>query len=296
VLKFFDCKFGRIPIADCLKKCPGGDRCLSLPTLMSISWQRPWTGKPSVTQLLNGTRLAYLEIVKDYSVKPNDMAFALLGTRHHLRLDKLARKVNALSEEKLEDEETKGTLDLLVPDETTKEEKYLLYDYKTSGSFKVAKALGLTAVKVPSTTEVYDRSGSWGRAGTPKMLTIWDQNPEHVDMWDWELQLNAYRLKVERIGFPVSRMYIQCTVRDGGTFVAENRGVMKNIYLIGVKRLDDEEVEAYFVTKAVDLLNALSKNELPSPCNEEENWGGNRCKSYCNCWEFCDSGVKLHRE
>ena len=296
MLKFFVCSYGRIPVEDCLRKCPGGDRCLSLPTLIQISWQRPWEGKPSITQLLNGTRMAYLEIIKDYAVKPDDMAFALLGTRHHFRLDKIAKKIDALSEEKLEDEETKGTLDLLVPDETTDEEKYLLYDYKTSGSFKVAKALGLTAIKVPSPTEVYEKSGSWGKAGTPKMLTIWDQNPAHVDMWDWELQLNAYRLKVEKIGFSISKMFIQVTARDGGTFIAENRGVMKNIYLIPVKRLDDEKVGAYFVTKASNLLNALNRKELPPPCNDQENWEGNRCKSYCNVWEWCDLGTKLHKE
>jgi len=286
-LKFFECKFGRIPIADCLKKCPGGDRCLSLPTLMSISWQRPWKGKPSITQLLNGTRMAYLEIIKDYDVKPDDMAFALLGTRHHWRLDKIARKVNALSEEKLIDEETTGTLDLLVPDETTQEEKYLLYDYKTSGSLKVARAFGLVATKVPHPTEVYKSSGNWGKAGTPKMITVWEGHPEQADLWDWELQLNAYRLKVEEIGFAVSRMFVQVTVRDGGTFVAENRGIMKNIYLIPVKRLDDEEVEAYFAYKAVDLLNALSKNEMPPPCSTKERWEGIRCEKYCSVAEWC---------
>lgn len=294
-LKYFLCSDGkRCPVEECLNKCPCPEgRCLSLPTLIEISQTRGWTGKPSTTQLINGTRYSYLEITKDYAVDPFDRAFALLGTQHHRRLDAIAQKLNALPEEKLTGE-VSGILDLLVPCETCGVEAYELWDYKTSGSFKVAKAIGLVGKKVPDPSgEVYKTSGKWGKAGEPKMITIYEVDPNAVDMWDWELQLNNYRLMIEECGFPIKRMIIQDTVRDGGTFIAQNRGVEKNIYLIPVKKLDNEYVKEYFLTKKDRLLQALATDKLPPPCDSRESWEGNRCKSYCPVVEWCPEGLEI---
>jgi len=283
-------------ISQCLQKCPRTEgRCLSLPTLMAIADGRPWTGKPSTTQLLNGTRLAYLQITKGYSVDPFDRAFALLGSRHHHRFEVIAKKLNALSEEKLDGEVT-GILDLLVPDETITEEAYELWDYKTSGSFKVAKALGLVGRKVPDPTgEVYKTSGKWGKAGSIKMITQYERDLLAVDMWDWEFQLNHYRIKIEAIGFPVSKMKIQATVRDGGTMVAEGRGIDQNIFVIPVARYDDRLITDYFAQKREALLSALESKQLPPPCDAKETWDGRRCEAFCDVWQFCDVGVEAHK-
>jgi hypothetical protein len=123
------------------------------------------------------------------------------------------------------------------------------------------------------------------------MITIYEPDPDAVDMEEWELQLNNYRLMIEACGFPVSRMIIQATVRDGNTVVAHNRGVMKNIYLIPVQRLNDTEVSYYFERKRRELLEALKAGIMPAPCSEKESWEGKRCKSYCPVAEFC--GVKI---
>ena len=294
--RYFDCPDGeRRLIESCLAGCPRAEgRCLSLPTLISVSHQREWTGKPSATQLINGTRLAYLQITQDYAINPFGRAFALLGTRHHMKLDKVAQKLNALSEEKLQDEETTGILDLLVPDETITHEAYELWDYKTAGSFKVAKALGLVSKKIPAPNgECYKTSGKWGKTGDPKLVTIWEADPAKVDIWEWEYQSNNYRLKIEGCGFPVSRMFNQITVRDGGTIVASNRGIAENIYKIPIRRLDDNLVRGYFKVKRLALLNALACEELPQPCSKAESWGGRRCQGFCDVQEFCDIGIKL---
>jgi len=297
-LRYFDCPDGvRRPIEQCLQKCPRPEgRCLSLPTLISISHQREWKGKPSTTQLINGTRLAYLQIIKDYAVNPFDRAFALLGTRHHMRLEKVAQKLNALSEEKLDGDDT-GILDLLVPDETNHREAYELWDYKTSGSFKVAKALGLVSRKVKDPSgECYKTSGKWGKAGDVKMITIWQEDPEAVDIWEWEYQDNNYRIKIEEIGFPISQMFNQVTVRDGGTLIAANRGITKNIYKIPIRRLPDEQVREYFRIKRENLLGALESQALPAPCSHEESWHGRRCQGFCDVAEFCDVGIKAMKK
>jgi hypothetical protein len=263
---------------------------------MDIGSTRQWTGKPSTTQLLNGTRMTFLQITKDYAIQPYEQAFALLGTRHHHRLEKVALKVNALSEEQLGGDIT-GILDLLVPDENSEIETYELWDYKTSGSFQVAKALGLQGVKVPDPTgAVYQKSGNWGKAGSPKMITIWEEHPENADMDDWILQLNHYRLKIEALGFPVSWLIIQDTVRDGGTSVSLGRGVTEKIYKIPIPRMDNQKVLEYFGVKAYELETALLKNELPLPCSNKETWDGRRCEKFCAVSEFCDCGTKESKQ
>lgn len=122
--------------------------------------------------LLNPTRLEYLKLTKDYAIDPTDRAFALLGTRHHKRLELVAKKIEGLiAEKKLDSDEVQkhsGILDLLEPDEL-QDGYYKLIDYKSWGSFMVALILGRG-----------DKNGDYERMQTT-------------------LQLNDYRLKVESL-------------------------------------------------------------------------------------------------
>jgi hypothetical protein len=261
-----------------------------------VSRERIWTGKPSTTQCINGTRYEFLKLTRDFTIDPKDRAFALLGSRHHERLAVIAQKTEALAEEQVGlDEDVSAILDLLTPDDKTSTEYYVLWDYKTSGSFKVAKALGLVGQKVPDPSgEVYKSSGKWGKAGECKTVLVYRRDPAAIDMHDWELQLNKYRLDVEHIGFPVSRMCIQITVRDGGTYIAKNRGITENIYLIPVRQLPDNEVTDYFQAKASALVHAMNSMELPPPCSKEECWDFARCARFCEVWQYCDVGQNVH--
>lgn len=259
-LKFFNCPDGITrDIAQCLEACPRPEgRCLSLPTLHELSYNREWTGKTSTTQLLNPTRMEYLKIVKDYAVTPNDRAFALLGTQHHRQLEIIAKKIADLeSEKKLSDEINTGILDLLEPDG----DKWILTDYKTWGSYAVAKM---------SDHNSYDYQHN-------------------------ALQLNDYRLKVETLGFVVSKMRWQITVRDGGTFTARNNHVDDKILLIDADRLDNDFVTDYFYAKNQALLTALEKNELPELCDYQERWNGRRCAGFCEVMPFCPEGRKVNK-
>jgi hypothetical protein len=208
----------------------------------------------------------------------------------------MARKIEALAEEQVgNDEDVSAILDLLTPDEQAPVESYVLWEYKTSGSFKVAKALGLVGSKAPGPSgEVYKASSKWSKVGDVKMVTVYQRDPRAIDMRDWELQINKYRLDVEHIGFPVSRMCIQATIRDGGTYVAENRGLVENIYLIPVRRMPDNEVANYFAAKATALVEAMNSRQLPSPCSREESWDGARCARFCEVWQHCDVGQTIH--
>ena len=178
--------------------------------------------------------------------------------------------------------------------EMKQQEGYLLTDYKTWGSFRVALALGLVESKVPDPSgAVYRKSGSWGKAGTPKIVSIWTPNPWRADLFNEEMQLNNYRILVEECGFPISRMQLQVTVRDGGTFIATNRGVDRKIYIIPIRRVHDEGVKSYFEAKRLALLEALETMTLPPPCSDYERWSGKRCSGYCDVAEFCPEGRRL---
>lgn len=282
--KYFQCPGGDIiDISECLSPggCPYSNRCLSLPTLRYISTQREWTGVPSTTQLLKGTRKAYLEIVRDDLVmRPLDRMFALLGTKTHSGLEQ--HTDNMLAEERIFDEMSSGQID------TYDAESKTLYDYKTAGSYAVMKALGIKMVDTP-TGEFYKSGAKKDQPKTRKVQVFGEP-----DMKDWTLQLNDYRIKLESQGFPVEKMFIEAIVRDGNTIASRSRGVMENAYLIPVPILPDEEVKAYFSAKSVALTNALKNKELPSACSNEECWDGNMCKNFCDVWESCNKGREYH--
>jgi len=266
MLTYFNCPDGQQrPIKECLEKCPREEgRCLTLPSLYEIGKVRPFSGKPSTTQLLNPTRIAYLQIIKPYAVTPYEMAFALLGTRHHYKLEQVARKLEGLEVEKFLDGDETGILDLLEPDEL-KEGFWKLTDYKTWGSYSVAKFLNLA-------------------------------NSNGYERHQTELQFNSYRTKVEPLGFPISRLAVQCTVRDGGTFTARNNKVFFKLDMLPVAILEDKEVTDYFTAKREALLYALDTGVLPEMCPYDERWAGRRCKGeLCPVRYWCPEGAMMNK-
>lgn len=284
MIKYFECPDKQIcEIKDCLEKCRMGFRCLSIPTLRLIAEQRVWTGKPSTTQLLKGTREAYLEIISNDLIEdPKDQLFRILGTKGHGILEQYT--VNELAEIRLQDENTTGAFDLYDPENQT------LYDYKTWGSYKVVKALGIEMVDV-ETDEVYKIGAKKGQKKTKKEIRY-----GVPDMRDTELQINNYRLLLEAAGHPVQQMYVEAIVRDGGTFYANNRGITENGYLIPVKRLPDDEVREFFAAKNNALLQALETKTIPPICSLEERWEDRKCKDYCTVACHCDHGILVRGE
>ncbi len=110
---------------------------------------------------------------------------------------------------------------------------------------------------------------------------------------DVVLQLNRYRMFYEKAGFPVVRMIIQVTPRDGGTYIALNRGVMDNIYMIEIPRLPDETVSAYFDEKAAALVQAMETGSMPEVCNQHERWeDDHKCKNFCSVRHKCPHGLQ----
>ena len=255
---------------------------VSLPTLLHMSKDRPPNRKPSTTELLNGTCQSYLERTTDYYIYPEDNAFSLAGTLHHLKLEESSEGLDRLeSELTLEHLGITGTVDLYDKETRT------LVDYKFSGSYKIAKCLGVQFKYVQHPTERYKRSGRWGKAGTPKRIKEFYIDKNTADLEDWGWQLNFYRYLLENNGYPVDKMFIQATVRDAGLQIARERGIEKKIYMIDIPYIDNEHLINRYSQKKEALLKALASRELPEVCTKEETWNGIKCESYCSVREVC---------
>ncbi|KKL70839.1 hypothetical protein LCGC14_2100920 [marine sediment metagenome] len=266
-----------------------GERCLTGPTLHKIYRNREWTGDGSTTQLLNGTMLEFLKLTHNYTIEPEEMAFAILGTVHHERLADEADILGLPAEVSLTDDE-KNIFDLLTYDDGW----ITLVDYKTWGSFKLAKTLGIVIVE----KEVVYYTDSTGKK-RQKTINHFDINPDRADTFEIDMQLNRYRLTIEeKLGNTIDKMKVQVTVRDGGLYTATGYGVFKRMYLFPVARIDDDVVKGYFDAKNVALQQAMKHGSWDMPCEPYERWtnasGADiRCQRFCPVAEFCPYGKRL---
>jgi len=232
---------------------------------------------------------AFLKITKDYAVSPDSRAFAINGTRGHAVLEGCDDEYSLLEERfSGEDTEITGIADILEIENG----KTTLVDTKTSGSFKVAKALGFF-VEDEETDEVYKTGKRRGERKTRKVLK---RDDSKMDRREWELQLGLYALEFKKRGFPVDELKIQCIVRDGNTYIARQRGVFRNVYYFNIKMIPEAEIRAYFKAKRDALLKALEQGYWNEICTTEENWNGLKCQNYCEVAEHCKYGKYLKQE
>ncbi|HRR40425.1 MAG TPA: hypothetical protein P5244_04230 [Syntrophales bacterium] len=287
MIKYFICPDKeQVEVSACLASggCRMHNRCATLPYLRTISSERTWRGiTPSMAG--SGPRIIYLRQTTDYAVSPDSRAFAALGTAVHGKLS--FRQLNVLAEERLDDGKISGTADILEEDEE-ESGKYILTDYKTFASFKVAKCLGRKIIDIRDLDEdgkeiVYKTGKKKGQVKTKKVVV---QDERYVEMSAEELQINMYRIMFEDAGFPVSRMRIMAIVRDGGTFVAESRGIGNNIYMIPVRRLPNDYVLNFYAELRREVEEAFATGYVRR-CNEAENWGGARCERFCEVAAAC---------
>jgi len=281
-----------INMKDCLEKCRLNKRCLTKPTLMVLARVRPWKGIPSVTQLLNGTYESFLKIKVAYAESPDQMAFRLYGTVTHANLEEVEVDESLMIEiSNVGSDGISGTSDLVEKEDNW----HILTDYKTSGSFKVAKALGAYETWGESKDEVYkqktyvtfDGMKVAREKGSPKIKKKIKFDIKNQDCKDWIYQLNKYRIDLEENGTKIDEIRIQAIVRDGGTMIARNRGLDRNIYLIPIPHIKDEEIKSYFKKKKENLLKALEMGDWNEECSEEETWNGLKCERYCSVSKFC---------
>jgi len=263
--------------------CRLGERCAPMPYLRAAAYDRTWRGI-SPSSAGSDARLLWLKATQPYTIKPASRAFALLGTAVHGKL--ALHDYNILAEESLSDEQMQGTADLLEKDEYN--DGYILTDFKTFGSYKVGKCLGIASKTVRILDEhgnpVFFKSGKRkDQAKTRKEIEI---KPENVDMKSEIMQLNRYRIFFENNGFPISRMQLFAIVRDGGLREARSRKIDQNIYTIPVPRVDDAKILSFYSELNEKVKVAFEEKYAPV-CSKELSWDGRRCESFCEMAEYC---------
>ena len=285
--KYFQCLDGGVmEIKDCLKECRMKQRCLFLPTLRTVadSLGRNIEGF-TVTELINGTREMYLKKTNDYIVEPMKLIYAIQGTAAHvMHQDKAGG--NMFGEIRIYGTHFSGQIDLYGS--ILDEDSATLGDYKVTSSFKLMRALGKYKVDVP-TGEFY-KSGP--RKGQEKTVKDWrDGGVRHI--LDWAVQLNCYRMLLEKESMPVNRMIIQAFCRDQGLMTAKTRSIEQPAYFIEINKISDRWLNRYIEGKAKKLKEALDKNELPPPCSARSRWNGRKCLDYCEVASSCPYGINI---
>jgi hypothetical protein len=137
------------------------------------------------------------------------------------------------------------------------------------------------------TGEVYKTGDKKGR---PKTRKEWQEGGVK-DRLDWAIQLNDYRMKLEALAFPVRQMAIEALCRDGGTYIAKNRGITFNGALIPINRISDHWIERYMRAKNRALMGALETGQVPPRCSWRETWAGRKCQKYCNVVQECQGNL-----
>ena len=277
----FICPSGeRVRIVECLRSCPNKQRCMFLPTLRAVAKSLDRNiSEPTVTELISGVRETYLKKTSAYAVDPSSVLYALQGQALH-SINELNTQGEILSEERLKDDITSGQFDLYG--KILDADEGVLGDLKVTSSFKLMRALGIYKVKV-DTGEIY-KSGL--KKGQPKFRTELRYDGVR-DLLDWAIQLNYYRLLLERAGFKISRMYIQAICRDASLRIAAERGIDKPVYIIPINKISDHWLNRYFQHKAKILREAIKSKTLPPICSYRERWGNRKCLGYCAARENC---------
>ena len=271
-------------------------RCMSRPTLKMMFNRRPiWPKKIGTTRLLNGTMQAYLMNKIDYAENPQKMAFMIQGTKQHERLEAFGDDIS-IAEAKYDDEENTVRPDVIEVEGDT----VTMWDYKMSGSYQVAKALGIykedEAVLDEDGEPVLYKSGK--KKGRPKTKQVIRRDPLRADVRDWALQLNNYRMGVEKkLKRKIRHLIVEVVVRDGGTISAMTRGVDQNIEVIEVPILPDKEVKEYFSRKRKALRKALKQDYWDIPCNDHERWeNDHKCQKFCPVNGHCPYYIENYKK
>ena len=257
-----------------------------LPTLRAVanSLDRK-ISEPTVTELIAGVRETFLKKTSAYAVDPASVLYALQGQAIH-SINELNTQGAILSEERLKDDITSGQFDLFG--KILDADDGVLGDLKITSSFKLMRALGIYKVKV-DTGEIY-KSGL--KKGQAKFKTELRYDGVR-DLLDWAIQLNYYRMLLEKAGFKVNKMCIQAVCRDASLRIATERGIDKTVYIIPINKISDCWLTRYFQHKAKLLRNAIEGKTLPPICSFRERWGNRKCFAYCAARENCPYAQRL---
>ena len=272
-------------VSECLVECRMKSRCMFLPTLQVIARAQERTTDFTVTELIGGTREAYLKRTMRYAIDPQKQMFSMQGNAVHHFMQQFSN-VKILQEIRLQGDGYSGQFDMYG--QLLGFERDTLGDIKVTSSYKISKALGYRQESVDTGT-VYQ---SGARKGQARKRKIWHEDGTR-GVFDWALQLNAYRILLSLYGLSVNKMVIQAICRDGSLRVAQERNLDRAVYLIPIRKMSDLWVKKYLGMKRDRLKEAMDNQAMPPVCRKRERWNDRKCKDFCEVSQFCDYAQSL---
>jgi len=254
---------------------------MALPGLLAVTRSRQFYGKPSVTQLLQPTRQAYLLITTDQTINPDKSLSSMIGTNSHSLMERNMPN-GWVSEVRFEDDICSGQIDAYDSISKT------LVDFKFYGAYVLAKKIGHKPT-YGATGEYYVRGPKKGQA---KWGATWE--PSEPDILEPQRQLSYYRVLLENHGFQVNKLKLQMFLRGGLDATARSYGLTRFSNPIDLPIIPKEEIRAYMKEKHDSLMYALDNQEMPPVC--EDRWSNDmKCTTYCGCNISCPYYLEKHK-
>ena len=243
---------------------------------------RKWDGHVHVTDLIAGTREVYLKYTNEIHEEVENCVHKIAGIGLGMAIQKFAPE--GTTEVRVEWGGVVGRMDLV--------EDGVIYDFKHVGAYTVKKALGLISydedvLDEHGFTQTYKSGKKKDQKKTRKAYRI---DPDSVDLYPYDWQLNIYRFMLEQDGRNLGKkftMSLQFFVRDGGTMAGSMHGVKNRYYDVDVPKITDSLIENFIKNQSQVLLDALDSDTLPGECQSDECWQGKKCESFCSVREIC---------
>lgn len=210
----------------------------------------------SITELQRPLQMLYLQKHHDYEIEVENIIKALIGTAFHdfMEHQTLSDPNDYVVEERYYKEINgvmiSGQIDMYHKSKQT------LWDYKTSGMYKINKML---------------------------------HGELKVEAKDWMMQTNCYRFLS---GLPCSSIKILAVMTDfkkNNTYRIKNNPVVFDIPLV---KLD--QIEKWLFNRVGKIKRMFETNKYPE-CTLEETWNGIRCKDWCEVSQFCSQNQKTSK-
>lgn len=105
------------------------------------------------------------------------------------------------------------------------------------------------------------------------------KNGPVVSAFDYCLQLNDYRMKLEAAGFKVNEMALWVCCSDFGFL--EKKAIQRWNRFIIPPLTNTARLKSYFIFKKNELEKFDKAGAPLYACKDRENWNGRRCQDYC---------------
>lgn len=257
--------------------------------------RRKWNGTPHITDLIKGTREAFLLYTADCVIDLDATAHALGGLFKHGKLEDVFvdnSRYTFRAEQKVNWLDIDGRLDAMLLDFN----QHIIYidDLKTAGAYKYKTYSGISTKKEPVLDEfgntVYIKSGK--NKGMPKTKNTFVRSAGERDNLEYDVQISFYghALQEQDPQLKDWKMYLHIffMIRDGGMAASKSQGINFNTMREPVNIIPKDMLTEHLVPRRKALVDSINSGLVPDMCTRKERWDDRKCcLAYCSAFEVC---------